>query len=240
MMAVSVSRASHTGASEAEEDYVKAIYALQGRTGGRPVSTTHLAERLTVTPGSASAMITKLARRGLAQHTPYKGVTLTAAGERVALEVMRHHRLLELYLSEHLDMPWERIHSEADRLEHVLSEELEARIAAKLGHPTHDPHGDPIPTIELTLGEDDTSTLAALASGARGQVARISDTNPDVLRYLHEQGVAVGDRVEVLDRQPFGGPLTLRLANQDLILGDALARAICVQLDDRPAPALRR
>jgi len=238
MTAVSIHPVSrtHTGATEAEENYAKGIYALQDRAGGQPVSTTLLAERLEVTPGSASAMIKKLAEHGLAEHTPYKGVSLTAAGERVALEVLRHHRLLELYLAEHLDVPWDRVHTEADRLEHVLSEELEARIAAKLGHPTHDPHGDPIPTSELTLATDATVSLATLTPGARGHVARVSDSNPDMLRYLHEQGVTVGDRVEVLDRQPFDGPLTVRVANHDLVLGDALARAIRVGLDDRSEP----
>ncbi|MGI8661065.1 MAG: metal-dependent transcriptional regulator, partial [Thermoleophilaceae bacterium] len=141
--------------------------------------------------------------------------------------------------SEHLDVPWDRVHAEADRLEHVLSEELEARIAAKLGHPTHDPH-DPIPSSELTLATDATVSLATLTPGARGHVARVSDSNPDMLRYLQEQGVTVGDRVEVLDRQPFGGPLTVRLANHELILGDALARAIRVGLDDRPEPTSPR
>ena len=243
MTVVSIHPASHTrthtGATEAEENYAKAIYALQGHSGGRPVSTTHLAERLKITPGSASAMVKKLTERGLAEHAPYKSVSLTAAGERVALEVIRHHRLLELYLSEHLDVPWDRVHIEADRLEHVLSEELEARIAAKLGHPTHDPHGDPIPTSELTLATDATVSLATLTPGARGHVARVSDSNPDMLRYLHEQGVAVGDRVEVLDRQPFDGPPTVRFADHDLILGDALARAIRVRLDDRPPTSPR-
>ena len=229
-----------TATSEAVQDYCKAIYALQRHHDGAAVSTNALAERLGVTAGSASAMAKRLADLGLAEHAPYHGVALTVEGRRRALEVLRHHRLLELYLSEHLDVPWDRVHTEADRLEHVLSEELEALIAAKLGHPTHDPHGDPIPTSELTLATDATVSLATLTPGARGHVARVSDSNPDMLRYLHEQGVSVGDRVEVLDRQPFGGPLTVRLANHELILGDALARAIRVALDDRPEPTSPR
>lgn len=232
MMSTSTHRG--TSATEAEEDYAKAIYTLQDQTGGRPVSTNQLAKRLAITPGSVSAMVKKLTTRGLAQHTAYKGVTLTAAGERVALEVLRHHRLLELYLSEHLDVPWDRVHIEADRLEHVLSEELEARIAAKLGNPTHDPHGDPIPTNELTLATDATVNLATLACGARGTIARVSDSDPDMLRYLHDQGVGVGSRFEVVDRQPFNGPLTVRLAGRDLILGEALAHAIDARLDRLP------
>src|SRR5690606_21933369 len=126
--------------SEAIEDYTKAIYALQRRSGGEGVGTNDLADRLGVTPGSVSAMLKKLSDRGLVEHERYRGVQLTERGERVALEVMRHHRLLELYLAEHLGVPWDRVHQEAEALEHVLSEYLEARIAAKLGHPTHDPH----------------------------------------------------------------------------------------------------
>src|SRR5918998_3862726 len=128
-----------TGQSNAIEDYTKSIYSLQQRAGGAPVSTNALAERCGVTPASASAMLKKLAERGLVIHEPYHGVRLTAAGERLALEMLRHHRLLELYLAEHLDVPWDRVHEEAEALEHVISEDLEARIAAKLGDPTHDP-----------------------------------------------------------------------------------------------------
>jgi DtxR family Mn-dependent transcriptional regulator len=232
-MAVGVHSGSHThtGASEAVEDYAKAIYALQGKAGGHPVTTSQLAARLRVTPGSASAMVKKLAELGLAEHPPYKGVALTGEGERLALEVLRHHRLLELYLAEHLDVPWDRVHAEADVLEHVLSEELEARIAAKLGHPTHDPHGDPIPTAMLTLAEHPTTSLAALPLGARGRLARVSDSDPEMLRYLQEQGVAVGDTLEVIERQPFDGPLTVRFGDQLHVLGGALARAMRVQLD---------
>ncbi len=222
---------THTGASEAVEDYAKAIYALQGKAGGRPVATNQLAARLHVTAGSASAMVKKLAELGLAEHIPYKGVTLTAAGERLALEVMRHHRLLELYLAEHLDVPWDRVHDEADALEHVLSEELEARIAAKLGHPTRDPHGDPIPTAELTIDEHPTTSLADLTPGVRGRLVRVADANPEMLRYLQKRGVAVGDAFQVIDQQPFDGPLTVRFGEHLHLLGGALARAMRVQLD---------
>ena len=139
--------ASSTGHTNAIEDYAKSIYSLQQRASGGPVTTNALAERCGVTPASASAMVKKLAELELAIHEPYHGVRLTPAGERLALEMLRHHRLLELYLAEHLDVPWDRVHEEAEALEHVLSEDLEARIAAKLGNPTHDPHGDPIPVV---------------------------------------------------------------------------------------------
>ena len=215
--------------SEAIEDYAKAIYSLAGRTGGA-VSTNALAERLGVTPASVSAMVKKLDDRGLVEHVPYKGVALTPAGKRVALEVLRHHRLLETYLAEHLGVPWDRVHEEAEALEHVLSEYLEARIAAKLGNPTHDPHGDPIPSAELEIAEGDTVALSSLEAGARGHFVRVSDSDPEMLRYLAERGVALGDALEVLERQPFDGPLTVRFGDRLLTLGGALARAMRVDL----------
>ena len=227
-MAVGPHRLSHTGASEAVEDYAKAIYALQHRSG-HAVTTTDLAERLNVTAASASGMIKKLAELGLVAHEPYKGVRLTPDGERIALEVMRHHRLLELYLTQQLDVPWDRVHEEADALEHVLSEDLEARIAAKLGNPTHDPHGDPIPDAELQIDEEETRSLASLAVGARGRFVRISDSDPDMLRYLTERGVRLGDELEVVDRQPFDGPLTVRFGDELHILGGGLATAMRVE-----------
>ena len=216
--------------SEAIEDYTKAIYAL-ARRGQEAVTTNALAERLGVTPASVSAMVKKLAERGLAQHTPYHGVALTAPGERIALSVMRHHRLLELYLAEHLGVPWDRVHEEAEALEHVLSEDLEARIAAKLGHPTHDPHGDPIPDAALQIDEGHTCRLDEMAPGERGSFVRISDTDSEMLRYLDGRGVRLGDRLEVVERQPFGGPLTVRFDDTLQVLGGALAAAMRVERD---------
>jgi DtxR family transcriptional regulator, Mn-dependent transcriptional regulator len=216
--------------SDAIEDYTKAIYAL-ARRGDGVVSTNALAERLGVTAPSVSAMVRKLAERGLAEHAPYKGVRLTAEGERVALEVLRHHRLLELYLAEQLGVPWDRVHEEAEALEHVLSEGLEAMIAAKLGNPTHDPHGDPIPDAELHIDEGDTHSLAELEVGARGQFVRVSDSDPAMLRYLAERGVRLGHSFEVIERQPFGGPLGVRFGDEVQVLGGALAAAMRVELD---------
>jgi len=223
--------AAGTGHTIAIEDYAKAIYALQRRTGGEPVSTNALAERCGVTPASASAMVKKLAEHELAIHAPYRGVLLTPAGERLALEMLRHHRLLELYLAEHLDVPWDRVHEEAEALEHVLSEDLEERIAAKLGNPTHDPHGDPIPSAELVIDESSTRSLSELAPGDRGRFVRVSDSDPEMLRYLSERGVCLGDELEVLDRQPFGGPLTVRFGDTLQVLGGALAAAMRVELE---------
>ena len=216
--------------SEAIEDYAKAIYALQRRSDGAPVATNDLAERLRVTPASVSAMLKRLDERGLVEHVPYRGVVLTDAGRRVALEVLRHHRLLETYLAEHLGVPWDRVHEEAEALEHVLSEDLEARIAAKLGEPTHDPHGDPIPSADLTIDEGHARALESLEPGATGRFVRVSDSDPEMLRYLDERGVRLGDELEVVDRQPFGGPLTVRFGEVDHVLGGGLAAAMRVEL----------
>jgi len=216
--------------TQAIEDYVKAIYALEQRAGG-PVPTTAVAERVGVTPGSVSGMLRKLAAHGLVAHEPYRGVALTPRGERVALEVVRHHRLLELYLARELGMPWDRVHAEAEVLEHVISEELEALIAAKLGHPTHDPHGDPIPTPELQLEEVASEALAALEPGDRGCFVRISDSDPAMLRYLADRGIAPGDRLEVVGKEPFQGPLFVRFDDdaEPTVLGGALAEAMRVE-----------
>jgi DtxR family transcriptional regulator, Mn-dependent transcriptional regulator len=216
--------------TEAVENYAKAIYSLQHRTGD-PVATNDLAERLQVTAASASGMIKKLADQGLVEHVPYRGVQLTTDGEQVALEVLRHHRLLELYLVEQLGVPWDRVHEEAEALEHVISEDLEARIAAKLGNPTHDPHGDPIPDAKLKIDESATRSLADLEPGDRGRFVRVSDSDPAMLRYLSERGVSLGDAFEVLDRQPFGGPLTVRFGDVLQVLGGGLAAAMRVELD---------
>ena len=215
--------------SAAIEDYAKAIYALEQRGEG-PVSTNALAERLGVTAASASGMVRRLDEQGLATHEPYRGVELTEEGRRVALEVLRHHRLLELYLAERLDVPWDRVHAEAEVLEHVLSEELEALIAAKLGNPTVDPHGDPIPSVDLVIDEHPTQSLSELTVGARATFVRISDSDPEMLRYLAERGIAPPAGLEVVDKQPFGGPIFARFGDDVHVLGGALAAAMRVEV----------
>jgi DtxR family transcriptional regulator, Mn-dependent transcriptional regulator len=215
--------------SQAVEDYAKAIYSLSHQ-GEDAVSTSSLAERLGVSPASASAMVKRLDSLGLVAHEPYHGVRLTSAGARVALEVIRHHRLLELYLAEALGMPWDRVHDEAEVLEHAISPALSELIAAKLGHPTHDPHGDPIPSPDGSLEEGVTVALEALEPGARGTLVRVSDADPDLLRYLSEKGIAPGMPIEVLERQPFGGPLHVRIGRKLHALGGALTRAIRVDV----------
>ena len=216
--------------SPAVEDYAKAIYSLATRGTGE-VTNNALAERLDVTPGSASAMVKRLTELGLVSHVPYRGTQLTPDGERVALEVLRHHRLLELFLAEALAVPWDRVHDEAEVLEHVLSEELEELIAAKLGDPAHDPHGDPIPTRELRIDEGDTQALQALEPGARGVFVRVSDSDPEMLAYLAAREIRLGMTLEVLDKQPFGGPLSVRLGDVVHVLGGRLAGAMRVEVD---------
>jgi DtxR family Mn-dependent transcriptional regulator len=218
----------------AVEDYSKAIFALESRTE-EPVSTNALAERLGITAGSVSAMLKRLDELGLIAHIPYRGVRLTPDGRRIALEVIRHHRLLECYLSEALGMPWDRVHAEAEVLEHVLSDDLEELIAAKLGHPTVDPHGDPIPTVDYDLHEIETSRLDDLPVGARGRFVRVSDEDPEMLRYLAEQGIGLGEGLEVVERQPFGGPLFVRFGERTHALGEGLARAMRVEEVELPS-----
>jgi DtxR family Mn-dependent transcriptional regulator len=176
-------------------------------------------------------MLRKLDGVGLVVHEPYRGVRLTAAGERVALEVIRHHRLIELFLAEVLDMPWDRVHAEAEVLEHVISEELEDLIATKLGNPTADPHGDPIPGADLALPElRQGIALQELQPGASGRFVRISDADPEMLRWLSERAVRPGDEVEVIDKQPFDGPLTVKVGDTIHTLGGGVARAMRIEI----------
>ena len=213
------------------QDYAKAVYALEARAGGA-VSTNDLAERLGVTPGSVSAMLRKLSDVGLLEHEPYHGVRLTEQGRRVALEVLRHHRLIELFLAEELGMPWDRVHAEAEVLEHVLSEELEQLISARLGDPALDPHGDPIPTPALKIEESDTRSLAELPAGTSGRFVRVSDSNPEMLRYLAQHGISIGDPLQVTGRQPFGGPVFVKVGEREHALGGELAQAMRIELEE--------
>jgi DtxR family Mn-dependent transcriptional regulator len=204
------------------EDYAKAIYVLEERHG--VASTTALAQRLEVSAPAVSAMVKKLATLGYVTHVPYRGVRLTDEGRKVALEVLRHHRLLETYLVEELGVPWDRVHAEAEVLEHVLSEGLEERIAAKLGEPTHDPHGDPIPAADGTVVEPATVALDVLAAGARGRFVRVSDSDPKLLRELADLGIRPGDELEVVSGGVRSGSATHRLR-------PALARSMRVEIE---------
>jgi len=213
--------------SAAVEDYAKAIYALDRRAEGA-VGTSALAERLGVSPASVTAMLKRMAEMKLVSHEPYHGVTLTESGERVALEVIRHHRLIESYLAEALGMPWDRVHEEAEVLEHYISEELEERIALALDDPTRDPHGDPIPDRELELSSETGVALAGLEPGCEGVFDRVSDSDPEMLRYLELRNIKPGTDVRIIGRQPFGGPMLVEFAGVEHAIGDELARRMLI------------
>lgn len=215
--------------SPAVEDYLKAVYQLGDEEPDAAVTVQRLTERLAVSGPSVTNMAKRLAELGLLRHEPYRGVALTPAGERVALEVVRHHRLLEQYLVEALGYGWDEVHEEADRLEHHISEAMEARMAAALGHPTADPHGDPIPSIEGHLPGGELPSLADLPPGARGTVRRISDQDPDRLRYLDALGLRPGIAVEVREVLPFDGPLRVRVGGAEQVFGRPLAAGILVE-----------
>jgi DtxR family transcriptional regulator, Mn-dependent transcriptional regulator len=210
--------------SASVEDYAKAIYALESRHG--VASTTAIAERLAVSAPAVSAMVKRLDALGYVTHVRYRGVRLTAEGRRLALEVLRHHRLLETFLVEALGVPWDGVHAEAEVLEHVLSEGLEARIAAKLGEPTRDPHGDPIPALDGTVAEEPTSALTSLPVGARGRFVRVSDSDPGLLRELTRHRIGPGDLLEVLSTDP----VTIRCRGRRRRLARELAAAMRVEV----------
>jgi len=214
--------------SDAIQDYLKEIYHLQADADGR-VSVTALAREQKVSPASASAMVKKLAALDLVEHAPYRGVRLTRAGEKVAVEVIRHHRLLELYLARTLGLHVDAVHEEADRLEHVISEELEERIDRALGYPTHDPHGDPIPAADLTLEEISLRTLDELEPGERSTVQRVPDRDGQLLGYLSSIGLLPGRAVKMIAAAPFGGPLTIAAGGAELAISRDLAALIGIR-----------
>jgi DtxR family transcriptional regulator, Mn-dependent transcriptional regulator len=218
--------------SESAQDYLKAIWKLQ-QSG--EMSTTALAEALGVSPASATAMLKKLATLGLVVHERYHGATLTPAGERMALEVVRHHRLLELYLMEALGLSWDQVHEEAERLEHHLSDELEARIDRALGFPTRDPHGDPIPSPELLLQSDEMVCLSDLEAGSMTVVRRVPDGDPELLRYLATLGLVPAEEVTILEQAPFDGPVTVEVRGARHAIGRSLAAQIEVGVEHAAA-----
>lgn len=214
---------------QAIEDYLKTIYVLAKDES--PVSTSQIAEARNVKPASATSMIQRLAGLNLVNYEKHYGVTLTESGNQIALEVIRHHRLVELYLIEALGFAWDEVHEQADILEHVISEKLEERIAAALNHPTVDPHGDPIPARDGTIVDVSSQPLSALEEGAEGRVARIiDDDNSAMLRYLAELGLVPGASFRVTDVAPFEGPLTLELGGQEKVVGYNVASSILVEV----------
>ncbi len=213
--------------TQAVEDYLKAIYELQAE-GGK-VSTTELSERLHVAPASVTGMVKKLAAMKLVVHEPYQGVELTPSGEKIALEVVRHHRLVESYLAESLGVSWDKVHEEADRWEHVLSEEMEDLMDDKLGHPTTDPHGAPIPSRDGTMPKSELRRLSELQAGDVAIIAEVSDHDADLLRYFGDMGLFPKVEVRVLSSAPFEGPVTIKTNGDEHALGREVAGYILVQ-----------
>jgi DtxR family Mn-dependent transcriptional regulator len=211
----------------ASEDYLKAIYDLRAEDG--VVTTTELAAAMRVSAASTTNMMKKLAALKLVRHSPYYGVELTPAGEKIALEVVRHHRLIEAFLHEALGIPWDEVHAEAHKLEHVLSDKLEDHIADYLGHPTEDPHGDPIPTKAGSIFASSQQSLAELPPGTRATIRRIGAQDPAHLRYLRELGLIPKANVSLIDHAPFQGPVRVRVANgEEHSLDRSLAQQIWV------------
>lgn len=217
---------SAPGLTASVEDYLKAIYHIE--QGGSAASTADVAQRVGVASASVSGMVRRLAEQGLVSHVRYHGVTLTEAGRRAALRTIRRHRLIEAYLVQVFGYPWDRVHDEAERLEHAASDELIDRMAAALGEPAVDPHGAPIPTREGTVAEPVPRALDTLEVGDRARVARVSEHDAGVLRYLDELGLRLGAEVRLAARAPFGGPITLEVAGAVHLIGPALAGRIMV------------
>ena len=215
--------------TESQEDYLKQILLLQERNG--KAGTKELADRLRVRPASVTEMLGRLGQLGLVEHVRYQGVTLTGAGRKVALEMLRHHRLLETYLVQELGYSWDQVHEEAERLEHVISERFETRIAEAMGHPTHDPHGDPIPSEDLQMPSDERWVrLDELASGDRGEVVRVGAQDRDSLKTLQRMGVALGCPVKVITTDEI--TVCLRVGKDRQVLPIALARRLWVEREN--------
>jgi DtxR family Mn-dependent transcriptional regulator len=216
------------------EDYLKTIYSLTASEGR--ATTNQIAEALGVTPASVTNMIQKLAltQPPLVEYRKHRGAVLTEYGERIALEIIRHHRLLEMFLHQTLGFRWDEVHAEADRLEHVISEQLEERISASLGDPEHDPHGDPIPTRDLRLPEANFLPLSQMRPGQRVIVQRVRDADPELLRYLSEQGITPEARLSVLDFSPFDGNLRIQVAGwgEPRVLGPSVTNQVFVEVEE--------
>lgn len=210
------------------EDYLKVIYELELRGG--VAGTNEIAAALGIAAPSVSGMIRRLSGQGLVTHERYRGVQLTREGCRAALRTIRRHRVIESYLTQALGYPWDRVHDEAERLEHAASDELIDRMAAAIGEPATDPHGAPIPTREGTMGaEPELSALVELAAGVQARIARVGDRDAERLRYLSNLGMAIGAEVELVSREPYDGPITVKVGGKRRVIGPELARHIFVE-----------
>lgn len=220
--------------SSSIEDYVKVIYAFT-EWQDKPITSTQLATRLGVANSSVSEMVRKLKDQGLVDHQPYSPITLTAMGLTLALSMVRRHRLLETYLVRELGYTWDEVHDEAEHLEHAVSETFIERMAAKLGHPTRDPHGDPIPDADGNIDMPPSHRLDELDAGHRGRISRISDHDPELLRYFDHHGIGLESEILVMGRHPFGGALEIRIFSPGtddgaiLALGDEAAASLWLQ-----------
>lgn len=215
--------------SQAVEDYLKAIYKLQGDGAA---STTDIARQLDVSSASVTNMVKRLSGLGLAEYESYKGVVLTEAGKKIALEIIRHHRLLETYLKEIMDYPWDKMHEEAEQLEHHISEAFEDKIDELLGYPTHDPHGHPIPTRDGQIAESTADPLTVAQAGKSFVIQHVSDNDFELLHYLEEIGLLPQSTLHIIKKAPFNGPLTLRVGGEEHIVGFEVAGNIFVVPSD--------
>ncbi|HEX8716641.1 MAG TPA: metal-dependent transcriptional regulator [Gemmatimonadaceae bacterium] len=217
----------HRDVTAPVEDYLKVIYEIERRS--EAAATNDIAQRLAIAPASVSGMVRRLADQGLLEHEPYRGVRLTDMGRRLALRTLRRHRVIEAYLTLALGYPWDLVHDEAERLEHAASDALIDRLAAAIGEPETDPHGAPIPTREGKIDERTLFSILDLAPGERGRVVRVSDDDAAMLRYLGELGLTIGAEVTVQSREPYGGPIALRVGHVQRQIGPALAAAVLVE-----------
>jgi DtxR family Mn-dependent transcriptional regulator len=212
--------------SQAVEDYLKTIYTLEAE--GDKATTTKIANSLEVSSASATNMVKRLSKMGLVDYESYKGASLTNSGKKIALEIIRHHRLLELYLLEVMGYSWDEVHEEAEKLEHHISEQFEDKIANLLDDPTHDPHGDPIPTKEGLMPEMDADPLVEAEIDREYMVSRVKDQDPELLRYLEKIGLLPGIKIKVQEKAPFEGPITLLVEKDEQVIGHEVAKNIFI------------
>lgn len=210
--------------SQSVEDYLKVIYVLESE--GSAATTNNIAEMMDVSSASVTNMLKRLAGLNLIEHKSYKGATLTDAGNKIALEILRHHRLLELYLKEIMGYSWDEVHDEAEKLEHHISEQFEDKIAELLNHPTHDPHGDPIPTKDGVMPEMASLPLAVANVDEQYIVGRVKDQDPEFLRYLEKIGIIPGVKITIIEKAPFNGPVHVKLEDEEKTIGFSIAEQI--------------
>ncbi len=212
------------GLSQSVEDYLKAIYVLQSE--GETATTTRIANALGVSSASVTNMLKRLAKMNLLEHQSYKGAKLTEAGKKIALEILRHHRLLELYLKDVMGYSWDEVHDEAENLEHHISEQFEERIAELLNHPAYDPHGDPIPTKDGVVPKMASLSISEADENTPYIIGRVKDQDPELLRYLEKIGVIPGVKIKILEKTPFNGPIKVQLEEDEQVIGHAVASEV--------------